>query len=378
MRSVRLAFFVGGITGLVGGSAPAQVPTFSLEATAVNDVPVVGGRTSRLIVVPGDVLTVKIYLRDWSPNGELMRSYQATLDGSTFSSGAAGSIHPPQFGTMDFKDDTAFIDEKADDYVHKGLHTIPVVAARPDYRWISVLFAGDEAHAAKQDGRKYSCGTMQLNVSDDARGTFTISLFKDREVSMLLNPESKTIEPLEVEPLIIDVAESTRWARIRSSEPPSGAIDARCEAENYRSSSNAPWQSIQLRSSGDGSEVEASDFTIADGTTDPPRIKRLTAEGSTVTVALDRPIRAGAWTTITHTSSNTNTRIGFLPGDVNNDGRSNTRDVLALIDSLNGTHVQPDYQTDINRDGVVGGRDLARLIDLLASESTRERRLRNN
>lgn len=83
-------------------------------------------------------------------------------------------------------------------------------------------------------------------------------------------------------------------------------------------------------------------------------------------VTLDRPITPGAWTTITHTPSNSSARIGFLPGDVNSDKYSGPADILDLVDTLNG--LGPDraeWSTDLDRSGVTAPADILMLVDLL-------------
>ncbi len=80
-----------------------------------------------------------------------------------------------------------------------------------------------------------------------------------------------------------------------------------------------------------------------------------------------RPRRAArAWTTVTHNASETNVRIGWLPADVDADGRSRPADILMLIDELNRlVGSLPIPSTDIDRSGLVSPSDVLRVIDLL-------------
>jgi hypothetical protein len=57
--------------------------------------------------------------------------------------------------------------------------------------------------------------------------------------------------------------------------------------------------------------------------------------------------------------------IGFLPGDVNLSGTSEPRDVLALVDGLNGVIALPLERSDINPTELATPADILRLIDLL-------------
>ena len=61
-------------------TASAQSPTFSLEAIAINKIPVSPKPDQPIKAAPGDVITVKVYIRDWSPGGERIRAYQAEPD----------------------------------------------------------------------------------------------------------------------------------------------------------------------------------------------------------------------------------------------------------------------------------------------------------
>lgn len=84
-----------------------------------------------------------------------------------------------------------------------------------------------------------------------------------------------------------------------------------------------------------------------------------------LTMVLEVSIPEKHWTRITHIPSGTSTRIGFLPGDVNNDRSSGPVDILKLIDHLNGVETFAIYQTDIDRSGVTNPADVLRVIDLL-------------
>jgi len=86
----------------------------------------------------------------------------------------------------------------------------------------------------------------------------------------------------------------------------------------------------------------------------------------TYTITLDRPITAGACTSITYYSTESQNYIA-LPGDVGADGASTAADVLVLIDVLNGRSVAPfgEYSTDVDRSGASNAADILAVIDLL-------------
>ena len=363
----RLMTRVGFLWTMAGFSAlaSAQFPTLSLEVTELNGKPLLDGTRARVTAVPGDQMLVKILLRDWSPNGERLRSYQATLDPATFASGTAGKVQPAAFGEATPNPENAFIDGNDPIYIHKGLHTLPLAeSSTPDYHWITVLFEGDQGPISKQDGKKFSCGSLRIKVSDDAAGSFTIKLYEDAETTMILDPNNERILPLRFEPLVVNVLPASGWVRINASDPPSGAIDAR---DHRKSKGSKPWYTVRLTGFVSAEGLSVGEFSVNDGTSNPPRIAKLTVDGSTANLLLDRPIQPGRWTTITHQGSATSVRINAKTGDVNNDGVFDAKDVLALIDALNKKMTLAAFQADVNNDGRVDGQDLARLINLLAS-----------
>ncbi|MFQ5414765.1 MAG: hypothetical protein ACE5E6_09940 [Phycisphaerae bacterium] len=153
---------------------------------------------------------------------------------------------------------------------------------------------------------------------------------------------------------------------IIASDPPDGAIDAR-QPSAPDGSKPAGWSAVTLTFDGDAGGVMPGDFAITvnpDDTT-PPQLVSVKTDGATATLEFDMIIPLLHWTTITHVPSDTSTRIGYLPADVDNDRTSDANDVLALIDHLNGA-IDPlaDYQTDIDRSGIVNANDILRTIDL--------------
>ncbi len=160
--------------------------------------------------------------------------------------------------------------------------------------------------------------------------------------------------------------------RIIASYPPDGAIDARQPSE-LDGSNPTGWQSIDLTFAGDLSLLPglvADDFAVTqEGGVEPVPtvVEVLPVEGEdrVVRVTLDRAISVRAWTTITHTESDTSVCLGYLPGDVNADQTSVPADILRVIDALNGIIDLPIWSTDVDRSGEAGPPDILREIDLL-------------
>ncbi len=365
---IRTGLFAGLMAlalSLEGTVAVGQTPTLSIEAIDVNGIPIPGGPSKHVAVAIGDVITAKFFLRDWSPNGEALRAYQIKIDDASYATGEEGVVQPVDFQMSPEKDPNAFIDQSDPLWVHRGLPTIPLTdTASLGYRWLSVLIDSSGSPTSAQDGKKYSCGTVKLTPSPNAKGTFTIALGEDASLSYLLSLDNEQIQPLEYERLVVDVQPTARWRRLLSSEPPNGAVDARRPSK--AGASTGSWSTVRLTFNADCSQMTPDDFAIEDGTSTPPRIQKVGVEGAALAVTLDHPIRAGAWTTITHKGSGTSTRLGRFPGDVNHDGKADTADLLALLDALNRGQKLPDYQADIDGNGKLGSGDVLQLLDVLS------------
>lgn len=380
------------LAGLLATAAPGRNPTLWLEVTAVNAISL-ATPASEITAARGDVLTAKIFVRDWSADGERLRALQATMDPFGYTSGSSGTVQPVDFDATSARGDenkkNGFIDVSDPAYLLAGLERIAVVdTVSYGYRYLNVSISRDDAPVSPQDGTKYYCGTVNLAVSDDAFGHFVLGLDEDPAGSALRDVENRLIVPLDFERLTVHVVSGAAPLRIVSSDPPSGAIDARqprktCAGPTGPSLAGAArnslpqrgWETIDLTFNADTRGLTIEDFSISDGTSNPPRVTRLQPKGPVVTLALDCGVRSGEWTTITHMASGTGTRVGCLPGDVSNDGAVNANDMLLLMYSSaagGGRSAMPEvadplpaYRVDIDRDGAVGVTDVLRLIELL-------------
>lgn len=372
-RTTALAGLMVLATSHAGVPARAQdpvllMPVFSIEAFEVNSVPITNGPASKITVAPGDVITAKIMIRNWSPQGQPLRGYQATLDAAGFKSGTTGTIQPVGYQPGTNNEANAFIDLKDPAFIHKGHGSVPLVdSASENYRWLNVLLDEKNSPVAAQDGKKYYCATVKLRPSDDATGIFKLSLMEENMASGLLDPANEPILPVGSEPLHIEVKSGVKWLKIESSDPPNGAVDGRIELSAAGKQDNV-WGTVILQFNADVGEVTAADFEVIDGSPTPPKITGVEVSDAQVLITLDKGIRSGAWTTIKHKGSDSFTRIGRLSGDVNNDGRTNADDLMELIRKLNGGIKLPLYQADLDADGKVTTRDALRLIDLLTQK----------
>ena len=354
------------------GDPVLLMPVFSLEAIEVNGVPIANGPAAKVSVAPGDVITAKIYIRNWSPQGEKLRGFQAKIDPAGYTSGTSGSVKPRGHNPGTQNDANAFIDTKDPHFVHYGQDSIPLVDSGSDgYRWLNVILDPEKAPVAAQDSKKYSCGTVKFQPSADAAGTFTIAFMQENMASGLLDPANTPIVPLGFESLQVEVKPGVKWLRIESSDPPDGAVDGRL-VQASGGKDDKTWKSILLQFSGEVGEIAASDLEISDGSSSPPKLVKVESNESQVLATLDKPIRSGAWTTIKHKSSGTFTRVGRLAGDVNSSGRCDADDLMVLLGGLNGTQKLPLYSADLNSDESVKADDALRLIDLLTQKRARK------
>ncbi|MEK7757355.1 MAG: hypothetical protein AAB385_09115, partial [Planctomycetota bacterium] len=286
--------------------------------------------------------------------------------------GEQGVVQPVDFQMNPEKDPNAFIDESDPQWIHHGHPTIPLTdSASPGYRWLSVLLDPYGGPVSAQDGKKFSCGTVKLTPTPNAKGTFTIALVEDAYTTGLISSDNEQVVPIEYERLSVDLEPTARWRRMLSSDPPDGAVDARNASKS--GATGGPWTTVRLVFNADSGSVKADDLAVQDGSPTPPRIQKVSTDGSTLTVLFDRPVQPGVWTTITHKNSSTSTRIGRFPGDVDGDGKADTRDMLTLLDAVNGGHKLPDYRFDIDGNGTLGPGDVLRLLDVITEARARAR-----
>lgn len=224
--------FVCSIAGLLTVNAAAEPPTISLKAVQINDWVITP--TNTVTAKAGDTIVAEIYASNWSPNGEQLRAWQATINMFGFLSGERGAVLPlgwdrpieavpctsdedcPEnvqchlvdgqptycegafevvYGTCNSDEDCpegqhcysephicagpnyepelgAFIDTSRADYVYFDRPELNAVSWL-EYMYGSVVFYLSDSPVYSPPP-KY-CGTLVLAVSDNACGTFTIA-----------------------------------------------------------------------------------------------------------------------------------------------------------------------------------------------------------
>ena len=157
---------------------------------------------------------------------------------------------------------------------------------------------------------------------------------------------------------------------IVASYPPDGAIDA-CKPIDPDTLEVMGIESVEITFDGAADAVPAAKFTLEEiceaGDCDgaAPVVDSVNADGSVVTLNLDRPIDPLAWTVITYVDGDEGdvVRLGFLPADADNSGTANANDIVTVVDAVSGGG--PLYQYDIDRSGTITANDIVVLVDLL-------------
>jgi len=348
----------------LGGAATAGPPTISLEAVALNNDSLIPPK-DHIAAAPGDVIVAQVFLSGWSPNGEKLRGYQATLSHMGFVNAEGGSVKPVGYDDAIEREaenpDHALIDRNHPDFVFKGQQAVAILDTLAyDYRFLGVLVEHDKSLVCPNPDRKYYAGTVHLKVSEDARGTFQIGFLEAEWATVMNDVNSAAIIPLHYGSLTVEVPADGRVPlRIARSDPPHGGILA-TQVEEKKGAA------VQLDFNAEVRGASPGDFTLEDGSENPPKITQLVTAGKTVKLMLDRPLRSCAWTMVTHTPSGTQTRIGSLPGDVNGDGKLTSTDLTALLSGAsNSDEPLPLFRSDINGDGAFDLHDVMKLVELL-------------
>ncbi len=230
-RTILVASLVTSV--MCGSTNATPVPTFSLEAAAINDVPLPQGTATSIEVLPGDRLMLEVYIRDWSPNGQKLIACQAQINPASFSSGKKGFIEPFGYNAARLagtdNPTQCFIDQKHPKYIFQDKVTIPVTDTRSEgYRWLSALI-NMQGPQSKQDGAKYYMGSIHMLVSGNAQGQFALSLIDSKDSCQILETSGAQIMPFHVESLQVSVRKASRVQAMRRlidlSNQPVGSLD---------------------------------------------------------------------------------------------------------------------------------------------------------
>ncbi len=160
---------------------------------------------------------------------------------------------------------------------------------------------------------------------------------------------------------------------ITFTNPANNAVDAR---QPNPVNSLTPRQGIQSITVTGPAGAEAACFAMCETATvpgEPNSITNVSANGTTYTLTLARPITTNAVTRIAYTPNGGAPTIGTFtahPGNVNGDTTAAPTDILAIIDCLNNVNQATNcpwgnFSRDVDQSGVFNPADVLRVIDLL-------------
>ena len=153
---------------------------------------------------------------------------------------------------------------------------------------------------------------------------------------------------------------------IVSSRPSEGAVDAR-QPSNPDGTQSTGLEVIDITFTGNPALLTPADFQVelVPSGAAAPSVMNVAVSGTEVTLQLDGPIPTNQWTRIRHLSSDTVTWLGALPGDVNADRAVNSLDIAAIVACVNDPWSCQVWQCDIDRSGTCAPRDVLRVIDII-------------
>jgi uncharacterized repeat protein (TIGR02543 family) len=150
-----------------------------------------------------------------------------------------------------------------------------------------------------------------------------------------------------------------------SADPPNNAVDAR------DLSGRLGWKFVSLAFSAHlGSDWNlATDYTISTTNAESIGISNISGSAVQPIAVFSRKIVPGERVTVTHQPTGAKVCLGFLPGDVDQNGFATNLDIGRLNSWVGTTEgaTQPLWKTDINRDEVFDQTDVTRANELLSA-----------
>ncbi len=263
---------IGLVSVLLSYSAAAsfaQNPTLSLKAVRLNGESI--APTNSIAANPGDVIEAEIFASDWSPNGEKLRGFESVVGREAFQSGDSGTVLPlgwdrpplidddiccgdfceppevcpPEFpvcafgriciGTEYDPDQGVFINQDREDWVFWCAGSAEPCLGLPFWDTSGAVIRHAAVLLSRSDASVYTppekyCGSLILQVSDDADGLFSFDVLPPPESDMR-DEFSNHIEPLETVGLSILVSPCGDGVADPGEECDDGAESAACDAD---------------------------------------------------------------------------------------------------------------------------------------------------
>ena len=397
-HTCRIVGLVLGGLVVFGLGTPVRGATVSLKAVEVNGA-ALPSPTNTVTVAAGDTILAKLFISGWDGEIEDVRIWQSGVLGKAGSiSGIIGTILP--LGFPDLPNDGAFVDgglactgganvgepcinsvnqcgapDLCDcvepDFIMCDVGAVPICAVANvtlDYKYGCIIF--DDVGAI-DDGRDFYVGTLILEVSKDACGTFTFAMDTVPDNNFL----TSTIPEVTIHPLTEDLVIQVACDPTITCNPPNCSIDARYPHDPSDSSASFNWDELDITfapipDAGVGN-IGCGSFSVrTEG-----RIYEVdclivtTLDDDTVRVQLDTKLLNGGWMCIKYNAGQPGANeccLMPLPADVNASRTPTGTDLLDLIDFFNGEgDPLAMWQCDIDRDGQCLLSDLTAEIDLL-------------
>lgn len=370
-------------------------PTFEVKAVKVNDVDILP--TSQLTIDPGDIVEVNIFGSNWSPESQILTTYQVYIDCSGFTNEGSrvAMLDRKICDLLSCRNIGAFIDEDREDYVFWAFTPITLtgIDISDCIRW-GALINGSIISPFYYQGIPKYFGTLTLETFLDSCGSFQIDLLRsvdpdpnDPDATLVVRTEmhnynNEPIRPLKIVPLSLTISTKCSCPLVFDSAlqqplstPPNCAIDAR----DPDLVPNPGWRvfSIPLRTETDCRPpdldlFELNEFPLTTQNT-PNSIIDVGANLDLVSVLLRDSIQPGRWTCLNyHGSAGGTTCLSRLPGDVNNDSTVQTSDVNHIMKCLSGEDSCNRFQCDMDHNNTCSPQDLLHLIDLMNGADGRE------
>jgi len=219
-------------------------------------------------------------------------------------------------------------------------------------------------------------GTLNLKVSANACGTFTIGFVEDLFATIIGDPSGNWVLPFP-QPLVLTIPINDCPQQLLSCIPSHCNIDARIARDRLDPTirRTAFQMAMTFRKPTTGMTAANFEITVVpfDSEDFVPTIIAVTPNGADpkiTTVTFLPRIQEARWTCVRHIESNRQCCIASLPGDADNDRMRRLDDVFEVFDNLQGDAIPAltIEKCDIDRSVRCAPADLLMLVDLLNDE----------
>ncbi len=210
-----------------------------------------------VVSIGGTTVTLEMRISNWANDlagNSQLHGYQARLDSSGFTSGPFGSLSIASIPCTDdgdcFGDSTcgtiipdycdffigsdhsaAHVDSNHPDYVYAGVEVYTGVNAVTDDIMLFSLTQFD-ADSPVDTGGSYYAGTIKLDVSEDASGTFTIGFLSGPDSTLFISNNSEEFGPIITTSATITIINDCNVNGVPDDEDISSGTSPDCNTNN--------------------------------------------------------------------------------------------------------------------------------------------------